>query len=84
MLVVLVHEDRRLVGGEERGRPVQVLVEVVLPLAGCLAGEKKTHRAVFSRGQTQTHTERNINFITVAFTITVNKLFSLQKAAKFP
>lgn len=35
-LIVLVHVDRRLVGGQESRRPVKVLVEVVLPLAGCL------------------------------------------------
>lgn len=40
-LVVLVHEDRRLVGGEEGRLSVQVLVEVVLPLAGCLRDKKK-------------------------------------------
>lgn len=40
--IVLVHEDRRLVWGEERRRPVQVLVEMVLPLTGCLGDKTDT------------------------------------------
>lgn len=35
-LVIFIHEDRRLIGGEEGGRSIQVLVKVVLPLTGCL------------------------------------------------
>lgn len=35
-LIIFVHEDRRFIGGEESRWPVQVLVEVVLPLTGCL------------------------------------------------
>lgn len=39
-LVIFIHEDRRLIGGEEGGRSVQVLVKVVLPFTGCLVYEQ--------------------------------------------
>lgn len=39
-LVFLVHVDRRLIGSQEGGRPVQVLIKVVLPLTGCLENKE--------------------------------------------
>ena len=39
--VLLLHEDGGLVGRQEGGGPVQVLVEVVLPLVGHLRGRRE-------------------------------------------